>query len=67
MNELCVWTSLVDMVENFLNNRRIEKLLKSLPDIGANIGIKIHFLYRHLNKFLGNCDDLRDKQGERFH
>ena len=48
--ELCAWTSLVDAVKNFLGSRRaknyevlMEKLLKSLQDIGAYMSIKVHF------------------------
>ena len=32
----------------------VEKLLKSLQDIGTNMSIKVHFLYSHLDKFLDN-------------
>ena len=48
--ELRAWTSFVDVVKNFLGNRRaenykefVEKLLKSLQDIGANMSIKVHY------------------------
>ena len=47
--ELCAWTSFVDVVKNFLGNRRAEnykkleeKLLKSLQDIGTDMTIKVH-------------------------
>ena len=62
--ELCTWTSFVDVVKNFLGNHwaenkeLVEKLLKSLQDIGANMSIKLHFLHSHLDKFQS------DKQGE---
>ena len=42
----------------------MEKLLKSLQDIGANMSIKVHFLHSHLDKFLDNCSDVSDEQGE---
>ena len=48
--ELRAWTSFVDVKENFLGNRWaknykefVEKLLKSLQDINANMRIKVHF------------------------
>ena len=45
----------------------MEKLLKSLQNIGANMRIKIHFLHSHLNKFPDYCGDVSDEQGERFY
>ena len=45
------WTSFIDVGNNFLGNRRVEnyqefveKLLKSLQDISANVSTKVHFL-----------------------
>ena len=71
--ELRVWTSFVDVVKN-LDNRRdekyeefVEKLLKSLQEIGANMSIKVPFLRSHLDKFPDNCSDVSDEQGEQFH
>ena len=50
--ELRAWISFVDGRNNFLSNRwaenykeLVEKLLKSLQDIGANMSIKDHFLH----------------------
>ena len=52
MNDLKLhaWTLFVDVVKNFLGHCRaenykefVEKLLKSLQDIGTNISIKVHF------------------------
>ena len=70
--ELHAWTSFVDEVKNFFVNRRtknykelVEKLLKSLQDIGANMSIKVHFL--HPDNFPDDCDDVSDEQRERFH
>ena len=45
----------------------VEKFLKSLPDIGANMNIKVHFIRNHLDKLLDNCSDLCNEQGEWFH
>jgi len=33
----------------------------------ANMSIKLHFLYSHLERFPENLGDLSDEQGERFH
>ena len=48
--ELLTWTSLVDAGKNLLGNRRaenykelVEKLLKSLQDIGTHMSINVHF------------------------
>ena len=45
------WTSLVDVVKNFLGNCQaenykelVEKLLKNLRGIGFDMSIKVHFL-----------------------
>ena len=43
------------------------KLLSTLQDMGANMSIKFHFLFSHLDRFLENLGDLSDEQGERFH
>ena len=67
------WTSLVDMVKNFFGNCQVEnkmlveKVLKSLQDIGANMSIKIHFLHSHQDKFPDNCGNVINEQGEWFH
>ena len=58
--EFRAWTSFVDVVKRFQGNRPaeiynelVEKLLKSLQDIGASMSIKFHILHSHLEKFLG--------------
>ena len=65
---------LVDVVKNFLGNHQaanykelVEKLLKSLQDISANMCIRIHFLHNHLDKFSDNCDNVSDEYEEWFH
>ena len=68
------WCSFVNVVKNFLGNNRavnykelIEKILKCYHEIDANMISKVHFLDSHLGKFLYNCGDFSDEQGERFH
>ena len=60
-------------MKNFLGNRLaenykelMEKLLKCLQDIGANMNIKVNFLHCHLDKFPNNCSNMRDQEGEQF-
>ena len=54
-------TSFVHVVKNFFGNYfvktykdEVEKLLKSLLDIGANMSIKLQFLHCYQDKFLDN-------------
>ena len=65
---------IVDVVKIFFGNRwaenykkSVEKLLKSLQNIDANISIKVHFLHSHLDKFPDNCDNVSDEQEEQFY
>ena len=44
----------------------MEKLLKNLKDIDANMNIKVHFLCSLQDEFLDNCNDVSDEQGEWF-
>ena len=68
------WTAFVDVVPNFLGNRKAEnyeetarRLLRSYQQLGCNTSIKIHFLFSHLEQFADNFRDYSDEQGERFH
>jgi len=45
----------------------VAKLLSTLQGMGANLSIKVHFLYSHLDRFPENLGDLSDEQVERFH
>jgi len=73
-NETCARSALVETVKNFLGNRTavnykgiVARLLITLQDAGANMSIKLHFLYSHLDRFPEHLGDLSDEQGERFH
>ena len=62
------------MEKNFFGNHQVknpnelvEKLLKSLQGISADMSVKYHFLLSQLDKFPDNCSDVSDEQGERFH
>ena len=68
------WTVFVDVVRNFLGNRKAEnyeelvrRLLRSYQQLGCNMSIKVHFLFSHLEQFPDNLGDYSDEQGERFH
>ena len=69
--ESCAWSAFVKAVKNVLGNRKavrykgiVVKLLSILQDMGANMSIKLHFLYSHLDCFSKNLGDLSDEQGE---
>jgi len=69
----CAWSAFLESVNNFLGNRKVvnykgtvAKFLSTLQDMGANMSIKLLFLYSHLDRFLENLGDLSDEQGERF-
>ena len=65
--ELRDWTSFVDVVKNFLGNRRaenyelVEKLLKNPEDIGSNVSVKVNFLHSHPDKFPDKYADMSDE------
>ena len=57
--ESCAWSTFVETVKNFLGNRIavnykgiVAKLISTLQDMGANMTIKLHFLYSHLDRFV---------------
>jgi len=54
-------------LSSFSNKGVVAKLLSTLQDMGANMSIKVHFLFSHLDRFPENLGDLSDEQGERFH
>ena len=73
--ELYAWRSFADVVKNFWGNRRVEnykefveKKLKSLQNICANMSIKVYFYCSHIDKFQDNYSDMRDPiyQGQIF-
>ena len=56
--ESCAYSAFVEAVKNFFGNIKavkykgiVAKLLNSLQDMGANMSIKLHFLYNHLDRF----------------
>ena len=73
-SEECAWRASVDVVRNFLGNRKAEnyqelasRLLGQYQKLECNMNIKVHFLFSHLDQFPDNLGDHSDEQGERFH
>lgn len=73
-NELTAWNSFKDVVQNFLGNHKapnyrelVRKMLSAFGKLGANMSIKVHFLFSHLDRFPDNLGDYSEEQGERFH
>ena len=67
--ELSTWKLLKSVVTNFLRNhqsaeyeKEIEEPLKSFHQLGAQMSVKLHFLWSHLDYFLKNCRDLSKDQ-----
>ena len=72
--ELPAWQSLKSVVTNFLGNhhsaeyeKEIVKLQKSFRQFRAQMSVKLHFLWSHLDCFQKNCGDLSKEQSEYFH
>lgn len=72
--EAIAWQAFVEVVANFLGNHKSEdyedliaNLISAYGNIGANMSIKMHFLFSHLDRFPENLGDVSDEQGERFH
>ena len=66
--KLRAWTSFIEVVKNFLGNRRaenfkefVEMLLKSLQDIATNVSINVHFLHSYPGDFTDNCSDMSEE------
>lgn len=72
--ELEVWTAVVLVVKNFLNNNTapnyvelVTTMLLAFRNLGCNMSIKMHQLFSHADRFLANLGSMSDEQGERFH
>ena len=72
--EFSAWNSSVVVVKIFLGNFKtenrkelVENMLSNFRDIGANMSIKIHYLFFHLDCFPTNLGDYSEEQVERFH
>lgn len=72
--ESMAWESFVVVIENFLGNHKtsnyeevVQNMMANFHTLGANMSIKLHYLYNHLDKFPDNLGDYSEEQGERFH
>ena len=72
--EFSAWNSFVLVVKNFLGNFKaknhkelVENMLLNFRDIGANMSIKIHYLFFHLDCFPTNLGDYSEEHVERLH
>ena len=68
------WLSFVQVVGNFLGNKKSEtlreivhKLLTTYQLLGYTMSIKVQFFFYHLEQFPANLGDVNDERGERFH
>ena len=48
-------------------NKLVMCMLKCFQKLGANMSIKLYYLFSHLDRFPQNLGDFSDEQGERFH
>ena len=62
--ELCAWNSFKSVVKNFLGNHKptnykylVKKMLSSFRKFGADVSIKVHFLFSHIGRFPDNLGD----------
>ena len=72
--EADAWRGLVEVVQNFVGNRRapdfeevVQNIIDAYQRLGANISIKVHFLHNYFDQFPANFSDVSDEQGECFH
>ena len=66
--------SFVLVTQNFLGSLKtenyqelVENTLSKFKDFGVKMGIKVHYLFSHLDRFPTNLGDLSEEHGERFH
>ena len=72
--EARAWVAFTNVLQGFLGNKKddnyegiVDELLLSLRGLGGKMGIKLHYLHSHLDKFPYNPGDVSEEQGERFH
>ena len=72
--ESTAWKCFVDVVNGFLGNHKspdwkglVDALLRSFHELGANMSVKVHYLFSHIDHFPTNLGAVSDEQGERFH
>ena len=72
--ELSAWRAFIDVAQNFLERHRscnyekfVTNLVENFQEIGANMSIKIHFLFSNFDHFPEKISAMSDKKGKRFH
>ena len=72
--ELEAWTAFVLVVKNFLGNNKarnyaghVNNMLTAFRNLGCNRGVKMHYLFSHMDWFPENLGSMSDEQRERFH
>lgn len=45
----------------------VARLITCFRDVDANMSVKMHFLYNHLDEFADNLGDYSEQHGERYH
>ena len=72
--EMSARQSMKSILTNFLVSNRsaeyekeIEELQKNVPQLGAHISLKVHFLCLHLDCFPNNYGDLSEEHVKHFH
>ena len=72
--ELEALKAFVLVVKNFLGNNKarnhaelVNNMLTAFRNLGCNMGIKMHYLFSHMDRFPENLGSMSDKQRERFH
>ena len=67
--ESAAWNSFVEAVQKFLGNHKasnykqlVMRMLKCFEEHGANMSIKLHYLFSHLDRFPQNLGDFGNEQ-----
>ena len=68
--ELEAWKAFVLVVKNFLGNNnarnyaeQVNNMLTAFRNLGCNMGIKLHYLFSHMDRFPENLGSMSDEQG----
>jgi hypothetical protein len=67
------WMAFKNVIEKLFGNHKDEDyenivriMFRNFHILGCNMGLKVHFLFSHLNLFLKNLGAVSEEQGERF-
>jgi len=72
--ETKAWKGLVWICEHVLSHKKtawsqkhVDEFLENCNKLGINMGLKMHMLHSHFDKFPKKMIDVSDEMGERFH